>query len=75
MPSRKKELFAKLLERWSLFRIGARDICLSPCESEYEFNYVIRPQLGGISKVKANELVRDHILDPMIAECVYSIHN
>ena len=38
-------------------------------KAEYEFTYVIHPQLSKMSKVQANELVRDQIIIPMIAEC------
>jgi len=47
-------------------------------KAEYEFTYVIRPQLNGISKVEANELVRDQIVVPIIEECgttVFSINH
>jgi hypothetical protein len=64
----KKELFAKLLERWSLYASAQEIFAYLLAKAEYEFTYIIHPQLGGLSKVEANELVRDHIIVPIIAE-------
>jgi hypothetical protein len=74
----KKELFAKLLERWSLYASAQEIFAYLLAKAEYEFTYVVRPQLDGISKVEANELVRDHIIVPLIEECgttVFSINH
>ena len=38
-------------------------------KAEYEFTYVVHPQLCALSKVQANELVRDKIIVPVIEEC------
>jgi hypothetical protein len=65
----KKELFAKLLERWSLYSSAQEIFAYLLAKAEYEFTHVIRPQLHEMSKVKTNELVRDLIIVPMIAEC------
>jgi len=65
----KKELFAKLLERWSLFASAQEIFAYLLAKAEYEFTHVIHPQLNEITKVHANELVRDQIIVPMIAEC------
>jgi hypothetical protein len=65
----KKELFVKLLERWSLYASAQEIFAHLLAKAEYEFTYIIRPQLDGMSKAKANELVRDHIIVPMIEEC------
>jgi hypothetical protein len=65
----KKELFAKLLERWSLYASAQEIFAYLLAKAEYEFTYVIHPQLNEMSKVQANELVRDQIIVPMIAEC------
>lgn len=74
----KKELFAKLLERWSLYASAQEIFAYLLAKAEYEFTYVVRPQLQSISKVEANELVRDHIIVPLIEECgttVFSINH
>jgi hypothetical protein len=65
----KKELFAKLLERWSLYASAQEIFVYLLAKAEYEFTYVIRPQLCTLSKVQANELVRDKIVVPAIEEC------
>jgi hypothetical protein len=65
----KKELFAKLLERWSLYASAQEIFAYLLAKAEYEFTYVIHPQLNELSKVRANELIRDQIIVPIIAEC------
>jgi hypothetical protein len=65
----KKELFAKLLERWSLYASAQEIFAYLLAKAEYEFTYVIHPQLGLVSRVHANELVRDKIIVPIIEEC------
>lgn len=69
----KKELFAKLLERWSLYESAQEIFAYLLAKAEYEFTYVIRPQLPGMSKVRANELVRDQIVVPIVEECCTSV--
>jgi len=65
----KKELFAKLLERWSLYASAQEIFAYLLAKTEYEFTYVVRPQLEGMSKVETNQLVRDQIIVPLIEEC------
>jgi Fic family protein len=65
----KKEQFAKLLERWSLYASAQEIFVYLLAKAEHEFTYVIRPQLETISKVRANELVRDLIVAPAVQEC------
>ncbi len=65
----KKELFAKLLERWSLYASAQEIFAHLLAKAEYEFTYVVRPQLYSLSKVQANALVRDQIIVPIVEEC------
>lgn len=65
----KKELFAKLLERWSLYASAQEIFAHLLAKAEYEFTYVVHPQLNELSRVQANELVRDQIVVPIIEEC------
>lgn len=65
----KKEQFAKLLERWSLYASAQEIFAYLLAKAEYEFTYVIRPQIATISKVQVNELVRDRIVAPTVEEC------
>jgi hypothetical protein len=65
----KKELFAKLLERWSLYASAQEIFAYLLAKAEYEFTYVVRPQLGTLSEVGLNELVRDQIVVPTVEEC------
>lgn len=65
----KKELFAKLLERWSLYASAQEIFAYLLGKAEHEFNYVIRPQLGGMTRLQANELVLERIIAPTVLEC------
>ena len=65
----KKEQFAKLLERWSLYASAQEIFAYLLAKAEYEFTYVIRPQIATFSKVQVNELVRDRIVEPTVEEC------
>ncbi|RXH34392.1 ABC-three component system protein [Bradyrhizobium zhanjiangense] len=65
----KKEIFAKLLDRWSMYASAQEIFAYLLAKAEYEFTYVIHPQLPQITKVATNELVRDRIIDPIIQEC------
>ena len=69
----KKELFAKLLDRWSLYASAQEIFAYLLAKAEHEFTYVIRPQLDGLSKVEVNKLVRDTIVVPIVQECGSSV--
>jgi hypothetical protein len=69
----KKELFAKLLDRWSLYASAQEIFAYLLAKAEHEFTYVIHPQLDGLSKVEVNKLVRDTIIVPVVQECGSSV--
>lgn len=69
----KKELFSKLLERYSHYA-SAQEIlaCLLACllaRVEYNFQSFVYPQVDGLSIVEINELVDIRIIEPTITDC------
>lgn len=65
----KKELFAKILEKWSFYATAQQILAYLLAKAEYEFNNIVHPQLSSISEVEANKLVSSHIVEPIVAEC------
>jgi hypothetical protein len=69
----KKELFAKLLERWSLYASAQEIFAFLLAKAEYEFNYFVRPQLQTLDELGVNQLVNDRIVEPTLEQCASSI--
>ena len=69
----KKELFAKMLERWALYASAQEIFAVLLARIEYEFNYFIAPQLPCLSRLEVNQLVNDKIVVPTISECGASV--
>ncbi|MDI1345075.1 MAG: hypothetical protein PSV22_13370 [Pseudolabrys sp.] len=65
----KKELFAKQLERWSLFASAQQIFAYLLAKAEHEFNYIIHPQIGTLTKLEVNQLVTEKIVVPVVTEC------
>lgn len=65
----KKEMFAKLLEKWSLYASAQEIFAYLLAKAEYEFNYIIYPQIPRLEPVQVNQLVSAHIIEPVIKEC------
>jgi hypothetical protein len=65
----KKEMFAKLLEKWSLYASAQEIFVFLLAKAEHEFTYAIYPKLKAISEVEINQLVHDQIVMPTINEC------
>lgn len=64
-----KELFAKLLEKWSLYKSAQEIFAFLLAKAEYEFNYFIRPQIEKLSEIELNQLVKDRVVEPTTAAC------
>jgi hypothetical protein len=65
----KKEMFAKLLEKWSLY-VSAQEIFVYLlARAEHEFNYIIYPQIKDLKPFEVNELITDKIVAPTVEEC------
>lgn len=65
----KKELFVKLLEKWSLYASAQEIFAYFLAKIDYEFNFIIYPRISTLSQIEVNELVRDHVVVPTIDEC------
>lgn len=65
----KKELFAKLLEKWSLYASAQQILAYLLAKAEHEFNSAIHPQITSLDKLGVNQLVTDKIVSPIVAEC------
>ena len=62
----KKEMFAKLLERWSLYASAQQIFVHLLARAEHEFNYNIYPKIESLQPVQVNELVTDKIVSPIV---------
>jgi hypothetical protein len=65
----KKELFSKLLERYSHYASAQEILACLLARVEYSFQSFIYPQIDGLSIVELNELVDFRIIDPTINDC------
>ena len=65
----KKEMFAKLLERWSLYASAQQIFVYLLARAEHEFNYNIYPKIESLQPVQVNELVTDRIVSPVVKLC------
>jgi hypothetical protein len=64
-----KEMFAKLLEEWSLYASAQEIFVHLLAWAEHMFKSEIRPQLKALPPVAVNELVNRRIVDPTVAQC------
>ena len=69
----KKELFAKLLDKWSLYASAQEIFAYLLAKADYEFNYFIYPQIPKIGDIEVNQLVNDKIIAPTVEECGASV--
>lgn len=65
----KKEMFAKLLEQWSLYSSAQSIFVHILAKAENEFNEVIYGQIPVRTHEEINALVISRIVDPIVAEC------
>lgn len=65
----KKEQFAKLLERWSLYSSAQEIFAYLLAGVEHQFSMFVHPQIGEFDKIEVNQLVDDRIVGPTITEC------
>lgn len=69
----KKELFAKLLEKWSLYASAQEIFAYLLAQAEYQFNFFVHPQIAKLDRIAVNELVNERIVEPTITQCGASI--
>ena len=65
----KKELFVKLLEKWSLYASAQEIFAYLLANADYEFNYFVHPQIQTLNEMEVNQLINDRIVVPTIVEC------
>ncbi|GGJ49483.1 hypothetical protein CDQ92_13935 [Sphingopyxis bauzanensis] len=65
----KKEMFAKLLERWSLYSSAQQIFVHILARAENEFTHVVYGQIPTKSPEEINALVMDRIVNPIVEEC------
>ncbi|MBT9385644.1 hypothetical protein KM176_17365 [Pseudooceanicola sp. CBS1P-1] len=75
----KKEMFAKLLEKWSLYSSAQQIFVHILAKAENEFTQVIYGQIPSRSAEEINAMVIDRIVNPIVEECggdlMYVNHN
>jgi hypothetical protein len=69
----KKEMFVKLLERWSLYASAQEIFVYLLAQAEHHFNFSVYPQISVLSQVQINSLVDDLIVAPTINQCGASV--
>lgn len=69
----KKEDFAKLLEKWSLYASAQEIFAYLLAQAEYQFNFFVQPQIAKLDRIAVNELVNDRIVEPTITQCGTSV--
>ena len=69
----KKEMFVKLLERWSLYASAQEIFAYLLAQAEHKFNYSIHPQIPSLNQVQVNELGENLIVIPTIDQCGTSV--
>lgn len=65
----KKEQFAKLLDKWSLYASAQEIFAHLLAKVETQFNMVIHPNMQKLDEVAINQLIIERILIPTVAEC------
>lgn len=69
MALEKKELFVKLLEKWSLYASSQEIFAYLLAKIEHEFSMFVFPKISTLSQTDVNQLVSDRIVSPTINEC------
>ncbi len=69
----KKEMFVKLLERWSLYHSAQQIFVHILAKAEIEFNSVVYLQIPNKTESEINALVIDRIIGPIVEECGYDV--
>lgn len=65
----KKEMFAKLLQRWTMYSSAQLIFSHILAKAEIEFTQVIYPQIPEKSEAEINKIVIERIVDPIVEEC------
>ena len=65
----KKELFVKLLNKYSLYNSAQRIFAHLLAKTEHEFTLIIQPQVTYLKQSELNDLVSARIVEPIVLEC------
>lgn len=65
----KKEMFAKLLQKWTMYSSAQLIFSHILAKAEVEFTQVIYPQIPDKSEAEINTLVVERIVNPIVEEC------
>lgn len=65
----KKEMFAKLLQRWTMYSSAQLIFSHILAKAEIEFTQVIYPQIPERSEFEINALAIERIVNPIVDEC------
>lgn len=65
----KKEMFAKLLQKWTMYSSAQSIFSHILAKAEIEFTQVIYPQIPMKTEFEINALVIERIVDPIVEEC------
>ncbi|WP_432201324.1 ABC-three component system protein [Erythrobacter sp. W53] len=65
----KKEMFAKLLQKWTMYSSAQLIFAHILAKAEVEFTQVIYPQIPEKTEADINALVIDRIVNPIVEEC------
>lgn len=65
----KKEMFAKLLQKWTMYSSAQSKFSHILAKAEIEFTQVIYPQIPEKSEADINALVVERIVNPIVEEC------
>lgn len=68
-----KEMFAKLLERWSLYPSAQQIFVYLLARAERQFVDIILPQAHELKIAQINTLMSDLIVEPTVQECGASV--
>jgi hypothetical protein len=68
-----KEMFAKLLEQWSLYASAQQIFVFLLARAERLFNDIVLPQISNLSSVEVNQLMNELIIEPTVQECGASV--
>ena len=68
-----KEMFVKLLHRWSLYASAQQIFVYLLARAERHFNDIILPQIPALGVVQVNGLVNELIVEPTVHDCGASV--
>jgi hypothetical protein len=71
----KKEQFAKLLERWSLYASAQEIFAYLLAKAEYRFSVEIKPKINKITSEDVDKMIASNIIEPLIDECGVGVFN